>query len=150
MFQSIAVEIGGIPSVKCVGEIGLLRDGYIVCSHLVHGLSGRHDREVVQVMSVIIPRRFIECGSQFIDRQFDRSIADRMNAELPARSMRVRNRFCELIQRQAECATIVSLAFVGLFCESSRPGETTIDENLDRADPKMLIAVSRLFAKGGL
>ena len=78
---------------------------------------------------MIIPRHCIESNGQFVNGQLDRRITDCMNAELPARRMRLFQNRIQFLQRKAERAAIIGFAFVRFLGVRRRAGESAINEN---------------------
>ena len=88
---------------------------------------------------MIDPGLFVECCCQFIDHQFNRRIADCVNTGLPASGIQGANRGRQRVRVNTEFAAIFRFALVGLPGIRRRPGESAIDEYLDRADAKILV-----------
>jgi hypothetical protein len=115
-----------IGPVECVGEIRLLRDRDAVFGHLVHGLGRRHYREVIEEVPLILFRRFVQYGCQFIDRQLDRGIADCVDAELPSHCMSFAQYLLEILECHPQRAAIFRFAFVGFLRVRRRAGEASV------------------------
>ncbi len=95
---------------------------------------------MMQVMPVIVARKFFENFLQFVDDHLDRAVAHRVNTELPAQFVCATSDGVESLRGNPNCTGITGSILIFLERPVSRCAEPAVDAHLDCADSQAIVA----------